>query len=72
MGFLKIMATPCTGTGATSTEAPPIEMYLNIDQIAAIKVSAVLLTAERVIIKLGTSFYTDLKLADGQRIPMES
>jgi hypothetical protein len=68
MNFIKVTADQCNQQGQTSPQIPRSEFHLNIDLIGAIKGNSILLKGSE-IINLGGSWYKNIILAQGERIP---
>lgn len=68
MSFIKVTAKQCNQQGMTAPQLPAMEFHLNIDLIGAISGNGVLLKGGA-IINMGGHWYTDFKLAHGQKIP---
>lgn len=68
MNFIKVTADQCDQQGQTSPQIPRSEFHLNIDVIGAINGSSILLKFGEMI-NLGGSWYKNIRLAQGEKIP---
>jgi hypothetical protein len=69
MSFIKVTAYQCNQQGHTVSQNIPQEIFLNTDLIGEFSGNEVLLKGGEVL-TLGANYYTKLRLAPGQTVPI--